>query len=1465
MAPMILTAAVFTLAVTITFCSGNYIITTPREWVTEQLTQVCVWVTDPSAPAGSLQLNVKYTRTHTKKEDEVIVVVPSVTIPVPAGKTEFCEDLYVPKTAKFYYGSKLYMTGQVAGFKINQTVPLSLDHNRLTTIIQTDKYLYKPGQKVQMRMISYTGPFFNISSQPYREVWVQTPSRTRIAQWLNVDNSAGLVHLDMTLADEPEQGVYTIIAENVHNSTTRTSFKVEEYVLPRFELIVTAPKLLLATDKTFTFTVCAKYTFGEPVNGNLTVEVSNMKSRECHVSLNKTYTFTGCKDIEVFSEDIKMIGCRVNTVRAKAILTEEGTGVVLSGVTRASVSRRAVDFKTIFNDNYMKPNLPYTLKVKAELPDKSPAGGLLVELCTDESCTNITTPQDGVITTVLPPSSVRNILMKALNSRAMMYESSFSTTIEHYFSPSNSSLLIHAPEGRLKCSGNDLRHSLPVLFSANNQPRAFITVQVVSRKQIQYSNTQEYDLIGSPLPGDAQQLQEPLSAFSSTTTTGVIYVSITLPATASPNARVIVWYTRADGEMVTDTRELEVDKCLPNTVDLSWSEEQAQPGELTTLSLSGAPRSLCSFSVVDKSVQLLRGETDHFSVESLFSSINYYKISKWNNAQSDDQKYCRNQLGKGGEKNFYNYYSPYVDALKMFDESGLYVFSNLKVETRPCKEGEQPYSNNGDRSTFDSLGIFGTRIHGGKTPAVQSSVSAAPERDSVETVSVDSPRTYFPETWLWDLTVLPVSGISNQEVTLPDTITQWIGKAVCVHPQEGLGVSQQVNITTFTPFFVDLTLPPSVKRGEILPVKISVFNYLDISLPVSVALLESVEYEIIPSGPGPLGQNEMCVNSQKKMVHTVKIKPSVIGDVNITVTAFVDHQYSGACGVRDTTVTKSDTLIKPITVEAEGFPREKTSSAYICSRDIKNGIDAHGTWTVGAPPAIVEGSDRAWVTAVGDLLSLTLENLGNLIRMPSGCGEQNLLNFAPNIFILQYLNATGQDNRHTAKKLVDYMRTGYQRQLLYRRDDGSFSGFGNADDSGSTWLTAFVLKSFAQAEPYIYIDREELARTKRWLLSTQNATGCFSPVGKVFNKGLKGGIAGKDSLVPLTAYVMISLLEAGLTPSGHPVSAAVRCLTADASQDPYTQALKAYALALGRQPGADQAILQLTKQAVTTKTSMHWDIWSGQSKSSSLMVETAGYAILAMMTENSRRYEYQARRIVKWISSQRNGRGGFVSTQDTVVALQAMALYESRFYEGDLNMVATVKAGGLEHSFAVAEHNKFLTQLVPLPNLPTSVSLSIVGQGCTIFQSVLRYNIPEPEASDAFSLTVTSKTEPDKTCVTKRINACASYRLSDGKSNMAIMEVNLVSGYTPEKTDLKQITKANGKVIKKYEVDGSKVSFYIDELTAEKMCVSFRTVREVDIENVKPGTVVLYDYYQPEFSISENFRLPSPDHCIYAW
>ena len=78
------------------------------------------------------------------------------------------------------------------------------------------------------------------------------------------------------------------------------------------------------------------------------------------------------------------------------------------------------------------------------------------------------------------------------------------------------------------------------------------------------------------------------------------------------------------------------------------------------------------------------------------------------------------------------------------------------------------------------------------------------------------------------------NGLYEEDLKLPDTITQWVGRAVCVHPTKGVGLSAPSSITTFTPFFVDLTLLPSIRQGEIMPIVISVFNYLNRTLPVSL-------------------------------------------------------------------------------------------------------------------------------------------------------------------------------------------------------------------------------------------------------------------------------------------------------------------------------------------------------------------------------------------------------------------------------------------------------------------------------------------------------------------------------------------------------------------------------------------------------------------------------------------------------
>ncbi|XP_069174260.1 alpha-1-inhibitor 3-like [Procambarus clarkii] len=1444
--------SVFGVIFLFTSCYGGYVITTPREWSTGETTRVCLFSMG-TLPVGVINISLTSPRSLDEKQE---IIIPETTLNFPAGQKASCSELHVPNTT--LYEGKIAVTGQVGGSVVNHTGVISLKHTNPITFIQTDKAFYLPGQTVQFRILTIIGPYMHVSNEKYTLVWVTTPSDTRVAQWSEVDNTGGLVHLSFQLADDPEQGTYTIHVDSAQGKHLKT-FDVKYYVLPRFEVKVTANKYVLVADRHFNFTVCARYTFGQPVKGSVRLEVNNARRKKCFVSIVKNGTISECREFVMSTSDLQLMDCQVYSVHAVARVTEEGTGVELTGEATLPVSRTQVTLTPVYQDKYMKPYLPFTLQVRAELPDKSPASGVAVEACAAGKCTVMVTPPDGLLTVVLPSYATKRLFMKTLDCRAGMNEGTYYIEMQHYYSPSNSSLLIYAPDNIMSCAPGRPRQNMVTLFYVTDQSTASITVQVVSRGQIQYWSTQEYELLEKDLPVKVEGLVEPLPSHPSTIVTGFVNLLIDLPLAASPNVMVVVWYTRRDGEVVSDARELRVAKCLGNPVTLAWTATDAQPGDTTTFTLSSEPNSLCSLGVVDKSTELLSTEATPM-LDTLFNYAESFDISPWVNSQFKDYDYCKkhfdelSDIRSSTDKNstrltpsgelLYNYYTDYVDALKMFDDAGVYVFTNLTVETRPCeKEAWQPIGLSGSAFAEISRG----------SEARSSQTMERPE-------DLTLVRTRFPETMLWSLIMQPSSGVTKQEVKVPDTITEWVGKAVCVHPLKGVGLSPAASITATSPFFLDLTLPPSVKRGEILPVKISVFNYMARNLPIRVTLQESVEYKIVdePGTSGAMGRRTSCVGAQEKVVHTVKLDFLALGEVNITVAAFVDHLSALQCGP-GLDISRSDALIKPIKVEAEGFPKEKTWSKYLCSKEMNETMKSLEHWEISAPGVTVMGSERAWVTVVGDLLGSTLENLGSLIRMPYGCGEQNMINFAPNIYILQYLEASRQTMPEVHKKLITLMNTGYQRQLLYRRFDGSYSAFGNADPSGSTWLTAFVLKSFARARQYILVDGTSLNETSTWLKMKQNTSGCFSSVGMV-NKAMKGGLNGIDSSVPLTAYVIISLLEAGNDPSSPEVSGAVKCLLNSTSNlDPYILARESYALALARHIEAPRILQMLMDQAVVQPNEIFWKLQDNPGESMGVAVETAGYAVLAMMTLNADGANIMSTKIVKWITAQRNGQGGFHSTQDTVVALQALAVYETLQHKGPPDVKTTVNATGFLYSFRINEANKLLQQLVNLPAPPINVSIGTEGQGCIVLQAVLRYNIPIPESGQAFSLTVETQTEPDVACVTKRITACTSYLLADGSSNMAVIEVKLVSGYVAEKADLEQL-KLN-KTVKRYEEAGNSISFYVAELTAAKTCVDFRVMREVDIEKAKPGIASVFDYYKPEFLLEKSYRFPPGAEC----
>ncbi|KAG5263643.1 hypothetical protein AALO_G00267050 [Alosa alosa] len=87
--------------------------------------------------------------------------------------------------------------------------------------------------------------------------------------------------------------------------------------------------------------------------------------------------------------------------------------------------------------------------------------------------------------------------------------------------------------------------------------------------------------------------------------------------------------------------------------------------------------------------------------------------------------------------------------------------------------------------------------------------------------------------------------------------------------------------------------------------------------------------------------------------------------------------------------------------------------------------------------------------------------------------------------------------------------------------------------------------------------------------------------------------------------------------------------------------------------------------------------------------------------------------IVNWLVKQQNPYGGFSSTQDTVVALQALALYATKvFSPHGFSTVTVQSAGGDKHQFDVNQHNTLLYQETALQDVPGKYSVEVTGSAC---------------------------------------------------------------------------------------------------------------------------------------------------------
>ncbi|XP_071088371.1 CD109 antigen-like isoform X5 [Haliotis cracherodii] len=1344
----------------------------------------------------------------------------------------------VPKDLKS--GSyKLKVTGS-GGLTFSNETTLSYNHKSMSIFIQTDKAMYKPGQTVHFRAFAmfpdmklYTGDM---------NVDIFDPNSNKIKQWVAVKDASGVITNYLPTSSQPVLGDWKIKV-TAGTVTEEKVFTIAEYVLPKFEVTVELPSYGLVSDDHITATVKAKYTYGKPVKGTINLEAKleryyrpwNYHGAEPMIT--KTMAIDGESKVTLSLADMKKVfpnGLNNQKIEVTANVTEGLTGITLIGSSTVKIYQYATKLSFAPSDpKTFKPGLKYIAYLQVQQQDGRP----------------VQTRTQRVTVSTRVTSQI-----KQTTTPAFYYPRTTSYTIpDQTFSVPDTGLVpieVHVP-------ANASSVSLTVKYGKVSTSKSIEKSYSPSDNYIQLLLKSQQLSAGSNVNFDVKvtesisELVYQVMSRGSIVDTGYInkanLASFSIPVTSkmAPNARIIVYYVRKDGEIVTDSVSFDVDGAFENKVSISMDKTTAQPGDSVNVQVTADPQSLVNLLAVDQSVLLLKSGNDITQSEVISELKSYDTIKSVGGGGFGGPiplgavaRRKRMVLPWGGWWGFPTYYGG-SDANQIFKNSGVAVMTDALVYKYvkpyyPCIFCDMLAHGPMPPQTGSVLGS------GVAIPQVLGGTGALKEVEHI--------RSAFPETWLWQNQTTSTDGKAVISTTVPDTITSWVASAFAVNTQSGLGIAPtSAKIRVFRPFFVSLNLPYSVTRGEQLALQAIVFNYLTQDVDAVVSIPQSKDYLNVVIDANGREQTES--KDQTQTVHVkaggatsvyFPIVPATLGKIDLTVSA------------RSTLA--ADAVKRQLLVEPEGTPKEYNVPVLI---DLKQATSFSKNVPITLPQNVVSGSQTARITAIGDLMGPTVSGLDSLLRMPTGCGEQTMLGLAPDVFVTNYLTATKQLTGDIEDKAIKYMESGYQRELTYQHKDGSFSAFGDRDPSGSMWLTAFVIKTFHQAKPYTFIDDDVLTRAVDWMVARQKADGSFPEPGRVIHKDMTGG---SNKGASLTAYVLIALLEnndlvGNVQQRIHTATTkALQFLENETPADDYSLAIITYALQLAGSTKTDTSFATLNSHAIVKDGFKYWHrpevkttqsttkYWRPPSTKKAIDIEMTAYALLIFGEKND---FSGGLNIMKWLASQRNPHGGFSSTQDTVLALQALSEFAKMAYSNNFDIQVTVSSGSFRHQFSVNQNNALVLQSVELPSIPSSVNVQATGSGIALVEVAVFFNVEAEVEEPTFDVTVTLLSE-DINSIT--VQTCTRW-LSTGASGMAIQELGVPSGFD---ADLETLTKL--KTLKRVETPNKKVVLYFDEIGTTPVCLSVTLQRTGLVAKSQPVPVRVYDYYEPTNQVTAFYQ-----------
>lgn len=682
-------------------------------------------------------------------------------------------------------------------------------------------------------------------------------------------------------------------------------------------------------------------------------------------------------------------------------------------------------------------------------------------------------------------------------------------------------------------------------------------------------------------------------------------------------------------------------------------------------------------------------------------------------------------------------------------------------------------------------------------------------------------RTEFPETLYVNPSVITDgTGKATLDISMADSITEWRVSALANSADGRLGGSES-GIKVFQDFFVDVSFPAALTRGDEVTFPIAVYNYLDVPQTVQLELQPGSWYTAV-------GSTTSSVDLKPGQVLGVSF-PVKVNDVGLqTLTVIAKGSQ------------KSDAVARSVRVVPDGKAFPLAHSGSLDTPAAKH--------TVNFPANEVPGSQQLYLDVFPAFLSQAVQGMDSILAEPNGCFEQTTSSAWPNVLVTQYMKDTKQITPEIQMKAEALMNTGYQRLLTFEHKGGGFSWFGEQDPAPFLSVTAFGIMEFSDMAKVQEIDQAMLDRTVQWIIGQQQADGSFKGDMSEF-------FSFHTSVVRNTAFTAWALATAGAT--GPAVTNALEFVKQNLGKDndPYTLGIVANAFATGSSadPFLDDIMTQLDAAKISDDAGVHWDSGGTQtnfySNGDDASVSATALVAYAMLLTNHSPATVES--ALKYLTSKKDPNGNFGSTQATIWTLRTLLLSAKKGNTGATGTFNVTVDGKAVKSISLIKSQSDVMTRVDLSDLATpgdhDVSLLFTGAGKPSYNLVASHHLAWKDVPAEPQGPLSIDVAYDKTDLFVNDTVKETVTLQNNEAsvqNMVLVTLGIAPGFSVNTDDLQKYLDTGA--ISKYELTARQLILYITALSPNAKQVFEYTLQATMPVTAVDGGAEARMYYEPE-------------------